>query len=203
MNGKPAHRNERARFPRLKDEIGEDPAKWLDRQLVRPPEPGTTPPKAFVWSLIDGIDSIERCRAWKAVERSLATRDDREPRQAILERLDEREQELREIGERDDRLPDADELQRRRERSETVGSCVEWVDDGEPYERNSVPSSSKMRQRLEERREQKEADDQEESDDVDAEPAPTAVADGGEDDVFGDEFLDELEDGANAGGDEQ
>jgi hypothetical protein len=95
---------QRRRFDELKDQIGEDPARWLDwdlftnghrRQLVR--------------SLIKGIDTVERVRAWKAIERRLADQDDRKPRAKIMQWLDQREEWLELHGERPDRLQERDE----------------------------------------------------------------------------------------------
>ncbi|GGN92194.1 hypothetical protein [Haloarcula pellucida] len=101
-------RRERMRCPNLAERIGEDPARWLDADLLR-----NAGRKQLVFSLINGIDSLERVAAWHAVEMRLA--NDRyadearnpldEPRAAILQRLDQREEWLRLNGERPDRLP--------------------------------------------------------------------------------------------------
>jgi len=101
-------RHERLRCPRLADDIGEDPARWLDQDLLSHPAR-----RKLVFSLIDGIDSIERIRAWRGVEKKLA--NDRfaeqarnplsKPRAKIMQRLDQREEWLELHGERPDRLP--------------------------------------------------------------------------------------------------
>jgi hypothetical protein len=88
------------RCPTLKDQIGEDPARWLDWDFLA--DAGR---KSLVMSLINGMDTLQRLRAWRAVERRLAARDDREPRAAIMQRLDQREEWLELHGERPDRLP--------------------------------------------------------------------------------------------------
>lgn len=99
-------RRERLHCPKPREEIGEDPARWLDWDFLR-----DSARKDLVWSLIDGMDSLERVRVWKAVERKLASDrfesaiDIDEPRGPIMQRLDQREEWLRLHGERPDRLP--------------------------------------------------------------------------------------------------
>ena len=99
-------RRERLHCPKAREEIGEDPARWLDWDFLQ-----DSTRKDLVWSLIDGIDSLERVRIWKAVERKLASDrydssvDIDEPRGPIMQRLDQREEWLRLHGERPDRLP--------------------------------------------------------------------------------------------------
>lgn len=125
-------RGDRMRCPKLVEDIGEDPARWLDQDLksrstlrqqadtsssrydyLAVPDTDTTTNAEFVLSLIDGIDTVERIRAWRAVEYRLANDDQNgdarnpleEPRSAIIQRLDQREQWLELHGERPDRLP--------------------------------------------------------------------------------------------------
>ncbi|GGK64504.1 hypothetical protein [Haloarcula sebkhae] len=101
-------RRERLRCPRLEEDIGEDPARWLDQDLLSHPDR-----RKLVFSLIDGIDSIERVRAWRSIERKLANNRFAEkarnplekPRAKIMQRLDQREEWLELHGERPDRLP--------------------------------------------------------------------------------------------------
>jgi hypothetical protein len=78
----------------LEAAIGEDPARYLDRSLAS----GNGRELAF--ARIPGIDRLEVVNAWRAAERRLATRDDREPRGKLLDLLDEREAYLQEHGER-------------------------------------------------------------------------------------------------------
>ena len=104
----PADTSDRMRCPKLVEEIGEDPARWLDWDLLADSQRAS-----IVRTLIDGIDSIQRVRAWKAVEYRLANDDKNdgarnpldEPRAAIMQRLDQREEWLELNGERPDRLP--------------------------------------------------------------------------------------------------
>lgn len=85
----------REQFPGLKDDIGEDPARFLDHELVTDEDM-----RRLVFARIRGIDTIAACRAWIAVERNL----DRGPREKIIETLQARIDMLEEIGERPDRL---------------------------------------------------------------------------------------------------
>jgi len=102
-------RDERLRCPRTRERIGEDPARWLDRELITDADR-----REIVLTLIDSMDSIERVRAWRACELRLANpqEDDTprnpldEPRGRIMQRLDQREAWLELHGERSERLPE-------------------------------------------------------------------------------------------------
>jgi len=94
---------ERREFPSLRKQIGEDPARWLDRSIAD--RNGQANRKGVLEGLIDGMDSLARIRAWKAVERRLGRGRDGGPRSWVIEQLDERETTLDRIGERPDRLP--------------------------------------------------------------------------------------------------
>ncbi|MBX0323568.1 hypothetical protein EGH21_11065 [Halomicroarcula sp. F13] len=121
---------ERSRCLGLAERIGEDPAWWLDQDLMARPakrqidHEGTGAQQVrvvenravataagMVFSLIDGSDIIRRVRAWEAVERRLANDrydsavDPAEPREAIVRRLDQREEWPGLHGERPERLP--------------------------------------------------------------------------------------------------
>lgn len=119
QHGKPASASDREQFPKLQESIGEDPARWLDRDLVTPgatridvrhgkarlfPDRDVSSAATFVRARIRGIDRIEVCRAWKAVERALGRGPDDGPREQVIAMLEKREQELEVIGERPDRL---------------------------------------------------------------------------------------------------
>lgn len=80
---------------RLQDKIGEDPARYLDADLLM-----NSDRRELARARIRGIDRIEVVGAWKAAERKLADRDDRDPRSKVLEWLDERKAHLQEHGER-------------------------------------------------------------------------------------------------------
>lgn len=103
MNAR-GQKRERARFPGLEGDIGEDPARFLDQHLV---EGGSrhvdTTGLRLVVSRIQGIDRVAVARAWLAVERNEETRG---PRDKIVHLLERRIEYLEENGER----PDPDEL---------------------------------------------------------------------------------------------
>lgn len=138
---------------RLRDDLGEDPGRFLDRDLLsRPaayhrvaddhggvrmearPDTACSTAAALVEARIQGIDRRDRLSAWKAVERRL----DRGPRKPVIELLEQRERELEELGERPDRLDD----QERRD-PEPTESVVEWPErDG--GERSAMFSSDRV-----------------------------------------------------------
>jgi len=112
--------SDRAEYPDRKQEIGEDPARWLDqdllertvvRQEVDPTsefgemrlveDTDVSTPGQMILGRIRGIDSLLIIRHWMEVEHDL----DRGPRDTIVDALQERADELKEIGERPDRLP--------------------------------------------------------------------------------------------------
>lgn len=122
---------DRVEFPRLRDRLGEDPATFLDRDLV-----GDRGAQRMVRDRISGIDSLEVLSAWRAVERKLGEHHDREPRQGVLDALDERGLWLEEHGDRDDRVTQID-------RGPPLESCTVFVDeDGEERSARSVHRKS-------------------------------------------------------------
>lgn len=101
---------------RSDDPHADEAARWLDREII-----GRSDRAAVVKTLIQSIDRLARVRAWRAVELNLADRDDRAPRAGIMRALQQREDQLEEIGERPGRLE-------RREVGPTEGLPTEWVD---------------------------------------------------------------------------
>ncbi|WP_340099465.1 hypothetical protein [Salinibaculum salinum] len=91
---------DRARYQKINDEIGEDPAQWLDKPLFKSPERNSTSAGWAIQHRIKSIDSFAVLGAWKGVERNL----ERGPRDRVMKMLNERAQELEDIGERPDRL---------------------------------------------------------------------------------------------------
>ena len=77
--------DDRARFPDLEADVGEDPARVLDGA-----------DKALVLARIRGIDYLDVLDAWLAVERRLF-----DGRSAVIEALESRREELEVDGERD------------------------------------------------------------------------------------------------------
>jgi len=100
-------RADRFEAANTRDRIGEDPARWLDQDLM-----SHSDRRDMVATLIESMDSIERVRAWRVVERGLAAADADEsrvdidkPRGRIMQWLDQREEWLSQHGERPARLP--------------------------------------------------------------------------------------------------
>lgn len=108
---------DRVEFPRLQERLGEDPAKFLDRDLV-----GDRNAQRMVRDRIAGIDSLEVVSAWQAVERHLADHYDREPRKGVVDALAERGQWLEEHGDRDERSTRIDS-------GPSLESCVVFLDE--------------------------------------------------------------------------
>lgn len=128
MNGR-GSRRDRERFPDLKADIGEDPARFLDYPVLSSKsEVGS--PLLLARARIRGIDNLATLRAWMAIERRL----DRGPRAKVLNWLDERERELEAIGER----PERNEYRDGRDIPEKE---VRFLDeDGEIRDRSSATS---------------------------------------------------------------
>lgn len=80
---------------KLKRDIGENPARFLDRPISVPPDRNS-----MFRARLEGIDRLDVIGAWKATERRLATEQDRQPRQHVLDLLDDRREYLLEHGER-------------------------------------------------------------------------------------------------------
>ena len=106
---------DRETFPTLAEDIGEDPARYLDVDRVEDLK--------LAKARIRGIDYLGVLRAWQAVERNLASNGvvSEHHRRQVMEWLEEREVELEEIGERDERV-EADG------RTPSPPATVTWVD---------------------------------------------------------------------------
>lgn len=86
---------------KLKKDIGENPARFLDRRLVEYGQDHTDHTFArMVRDRIKGIDRLAVVNAWIAVERKL----DRGPRDRVIDLLEQRREFLQEHGERPDDL---------------------------------------------------------------------------------------------------
>lgn len=86
--------------PTLVEEIGEDPAQFLDRPVSHADQW----PKAR----IDGIERLAVCRAWMAVERKLGRGDGGGPRDLVMQWLEAREAFLQEAGDLEERMEPRD-----------------------------------------------------------------------------------------------
>jgi len=89
----------RAQFPGVQEDIGEDPARWLDFALIDDQDA-----RRMARIRIKSIDQIDVARQWIEVERHL----ERGPRKKIIAWLNERIKRLEQIGERPDRLEERD-----------------------------------------------------------------------------------------------
>lgn len=115
-----ADTSDRERFPGVAAEIGEDPARWLDHDMlaqsaVKQQEDPADPHGgnrlvedtdvstfgAMFRARVRGIDKLYVIRQWLEVESRL----DRGPRDHVIEALRNRAAELRETGERSHYLP--------------------------------------------------------------------------------------------------
>lgn len=114
---KPADRSEHPSYPSIKADLGYNPARFLNHDLLETGDGGTTESnQMLVRAVIRGLGSVAAVRAWTVVERNLAHQvDDREPRQPVLDWLAEREAELEGQGDLKDRL-EAAEIPPREER---------------------------------------------------------------------------------------
>lgn len=130
---------DRERFPEIERRIGEDPARWLDRDLVeRGPSHTTRTNRELVLARIRGIDYLGVANAWIQVEREL----DRGPRDRVIETLEERRDFLIEYGDRPE--VDEEELEERRAQynDESDEDTVVWRH--EPCGSTDVEQDSSM-----------------------------------------------------------
>lgn len=128
---------DRERFPKLVEDIGEDPAQFLDHDFVR--ADGDTPLRTAI-ARIKGIDSLQVAHAWLAIERRL----DRGPREQVVDVLEDRIAFLEAHGERPDDLPSEDGPARYQAREIHADATTEvrWT-DYEDHER-SLGATSKL-----------------------------------------------------------
>ena len=99
---------------RLKQKLGENPARFLDHDLIERGSSHTDRTlQRLVCARIRGIDRLEVVNAWIAVERKI----DRGPRNRVIEVLEERKAYLEECGDRE--LPNWT-AEERRERAQTL-----------------------------------------------------------------------------------
>jgi len=146
------------------ENIGEDPARWLDRNLEHHgvarleerefaawdednyrlvPDYEVSKPLEMVKGRIDGIDSVAVARAWQAVERRLGSTPEG-GRDVIIEALEERIAELEANGERE--LPGLSPEEQRERALEAYeatdkGEAVILGADGEPTARSQGKSA--------------------------------------------------------------
>lgn len=82
--------------PDLSDEHGENPARFLQESLS--PDYGDGSSGELIFARIRGIESISLIRYWVAMERRLATIQERDVRDKVIRALAARERHLEEHG---------------------------------------------------------------------------------------------------------
>ncbi|MYL15686.1 hypothetical protein [Halorubrum distributum] len=94
------HNEQATEVPNLNAEesarLGENPARFLVEEIDIDTGAGTS--GELIVARIRGIATRELVNYWEGVERWLARREDREPRDDVLEALQERREELEEQG---------------------------------------------------------------------------------------------------------
>lgn len=97
-------RSDREVFPHVEDAVGEDPARFLDRELLDRSGPiDATGPLLVLSSRINGIDRLEVIGAWQGVEERLLRTPDR-GRSRVKRLTYARAEYLEEHGTREDQL---------------------------------------------------------------------------------------------------
>lgn len=145
---------------RLRRELGENPVRYLDRQISAIPDNSS-----LFFARVKGIDKLAVIQSWIAVERNL----ERGPRDHVVEILERRKNHLLDVGERPDLLTTPDETrpdryQRRQEDRDLPPTEITWLDqDGEEFDRSTrgVPKNDRLSKYLEKRKAEAEAEDQE------------------------------------------
>lgn len=83
--------------PELSAEHGENPARFLVEDVRIDHGDGTS--GELLFARIRGIETVALVRYWAAMERRLASMNDRDPRERVIQALAQRERHLEEYGE--------------------------------------------------------------------------------------------------------
>ena len=83
-------------FPEPARQYGENPARFLAEELSLDDGDGTS--GELMLARIRGVETIELCGFWLAVERALANKEGREPRERVERAIRQRKAELEEHG---------------------------------------------------------------------------------------------------------
>jgi hypothetical protein len=137
MRGGPTR--DRERFPEIAEEIGEDPARWLDRDLLE----STPGDETETWRLqrrVDGIHSLEVARRWAEVEREL----ERGPREVVMDMIRERVAALNRHTTLEELLEETD-VDARREATPSTSSEVVWTDRTDGVRTVNKPDPNRYR----------------------------------------------------------
>lgn len=94
----PAGGHSTQEFPEIEARIGENPARFLDYDVLGSTAAGESKPSLMLEARIQGIDYLDVCIAYLAVETQL----DREecPRSGVMQLLEERKAWLKDHGDR-------------------------------------------------------------------------------------------------------
>jgi len=84
-------------FPEPSRQYGENPARFLAAELAVDDGDGTS--GELMLARIRGVETIELCGFWLAVERALANKEGREPRERVERAIRQRKAELEANGE--------------------------------------------------------------------------------------------------------
>jgi hypothetical protein len=123
---------------KLKADVGENPARFLDRRIPNPP-----PQNSMFRARLEGIDRLAVIGAWEAAERRLASEQDRRPRDHVLRLLEKRREYLQEHGERDLPTMTPDE---RREQSRKLYDRVTDKKASNQMEHGPLSATQKLNQ---------------------------------------------------------
>lgn len=132
---------EHERFPEVAAQIGEDPARFLDRPILGDGV-GDSTPLGLAMARIRGIDRLPVVARWLEVENQL----ERGPREQVVEALEARGRTLKEEGERE--LPGRSREQLRELAAETATESVASHPDREGGERGVSAADRVGRSRL-------------------------------------------------------
>lgn len=118
-------------MPESAEQHGENPGRFLIEDLNVDAGDGTT--GELILGRIRGLETIALCRFWLGIERYLADQEDRDPRDRVVDALNDREETLRKRGEGLATSNTSPEERRRRgeqlaeEHPERVESCAVLV----------------------------------------------------------------------------
>lgn len=108
---------------RVSEAIGHDPARFLDRPLHTTGIGDDYDGLRFIEARIKGIRRLKVVHLYKRVEKNLAKRQDREPRDEVMDLLDTQESLIQEFGDLEEYLQEAP-----RRDPEPTESVVRWPD---------------------------------------------------------------------------
>lgn len=130
---------DRERFPILEEQIGEDPARFLDCDLLDEDDDRLE----LVAARIRGIRFTKVIRAWIAVERNLGRGHDDRPRDLVIDLLEQREAAIEDSKWGD--VPIEEQPRREIDEDAIEKEPSTWIIDGERHTGRPTSASSKLR----------------------------------------------------------